>query len=76
MWYRETLDDAYDRHQRRVRDLTQEAFEIPLTETAISRPRWYNGLLSRVGHGLMVAGANLKERNGGGKSIILSTLPR
>jgi hypothetical protein len=62
---RNRLDDEYERHQRRVGHLTKDELDILVADARPVRPRWYNGLLAKVGEELIAAGSSLKERNTG-----------
>jgi hypothetical protein len=62
---RDRLDDEYEQHQHRVAPLTKDELDILVANARVSRPRWYNGLIAKLGDGLIAAGSSLKERNSG-----------
>ena len=65
------LNDDYELHQRRYHDSNKDELDILVARARVSRPHWYNALLSEVGERLILTGSSLKERN----SIPNSSLP-
>ena len=63
MFYRDQLDDDYEKHQRQTRYLRQDELDPNLTDARVSGPPWYASILTRLGDGLITAGRSLKDRN-------------
>jgi hypothetical protein len=75
MFYRDRLDDDYEIYQRH-HSYTKDDLEILVADAQVKKSKWYTGILSNVGDGLISAGSALKKHNGDMKSTTLSTMTR
>lgn len=75
MFYKDRLYDDYEIHQRQ-HDTKKGELDLLLADATIKRTSWYNGLLSRLGDGLIGVGRSIKEKNEDIKPTALSSLTR
>ena len=61
------LNDDYEIHKRRISHLTKGELEEVVAGAKVFHPRWYNGILARLGDGFINLGLSLKEQNTGVK---------
>lgn len=65
MFNGDQLNDDYEIHKRRFAHMAKDELEMVASEVRVFHPRWYNGILARLGDGFINIGLSLKEQNTG-----------